>query len=118
MAGRKIKVKTADIIEALKKNKKQHQKDYKNAQTAYKKEGLEQVAEIKKKLEDGETNLRLDLVEPIDRSDWYDGKISMFEYEVEKTIELEQSEFDSYVLDKSSEIAMAKMSNSTYAGKW
>jgi hypothetical protein len=112
--SRKINVKKEDVLDALKKNKEQHAIDYKEAKELYKEEGLRQITEIKSKLEAGETKLYLKLTEPIDRTDWYENRIKMFEMEVNEVVELDQHEFESLILDNDDEIKMAKYSNSTY----
>jgi len=67
--SRKINVKTIDVIDALKKNQKQHIKDYEKAKILYKETGLKFVEQIKEKLEKGELGVSLCLVEPIDKTD-------------------------------------------------
>lgn len=115
---RTIKVKTKDVISALKENKQKHIEEYKKAKEAYRLEGLEQLEQIKKDLEDGETQLRLNLVEPIDRTEMFDDFIRMFEMEVENEIEMETEEFKLYVLDKGSQSEDARFSNSIYSAKF
>lgn len=118
MGHRKINVKTGDIINALKANKIKHLDEFEKAKIAYKKEGLEQAAEIIHKLEAGDTNLKLELIEPVNKSHWYDEKITMFKYEVNEIIELDQLEFEAYVLDLSHEMSIAKFNNTVYSSKY
>lgn len=113
--SREINVKREEVIKALKKNKEQHVEDYKKAKELYQQEGLKQIAEISEKLKLGKTNLKLSLIEPINKEDWYDDKIKMFEMEVNDVVELEQHEFESLILDKDQQILMAKMSNTSYS---
>ena len=113
--ARKVKVKTKEVIIALEENKAQHIEDYQKAKILYKEQGLKQIVEIAKSLENGETGLKFSLVEPVNKTEWYNNKIRMFEMEVEDVVELEQHEFESLVLDKDSEIASAKFSNMFYS---
>ena len=113
--ARKICVNTTSVIKALRQNKEQHIFDYEKAKIFYKEEGLRQVAEIAEKLKNGETGLYLHLTEPINREEWYDDKIKMFEMEISATVELEQYEFESLILDKDSDIKEAKFANSFYS---
>ena len=115
---RTIKVKTAEVIAALIKNKETHLVEYKKAKEAYKLEGLEQLEQIKKDLEAGKNGLKLNLIEPVDRSEMFDEFIQMFKMEVESEIELETEEFKLYVLDKDSSSEHAKFSNTFYSSKY
>jgi len=115
---RQIKVKTEEVIAALKANKEKHIVEYVKAKEAYKLEGLEQVEQIKKRLQDGKNGLCLKLVEPIDRVQQFDEFITMFEMEVEKEIELDTEEFKLYVLDKGSSSEHASLSNTAYFSKF
>jgi len=115
---RTIKVKTEEVIAALQKNKERHIVEYAKAKEAYKLEGLEQIEQIKKHLQDGKNGLQLNLVEPVDRAQQFDDFIMMFGMEVEKEIELETDEFKLYVLDKGSSSEHASLSNSTYFAKY
>jgi hypothetical protein len=115
---RTIKVKTKEVISALRENKQKHIQEYKKAKEAYKLEGLEQLEQIKKDLENGKTELHLNLVEPVDRTEMFDDFIRMFEMEVEDEIEMETEEFKLYVLDKGSQSDNARFSNSIYSSKF
>jgi len=113
--SRIINVKTKEIIKALKKNQELHIEDYKKAKELYKEEGLKQIARIGEQLKEGKTNLKLSLIEPVNKEEWYADKIKMFEMEVNDVVELEQHEFESLILDKDQQILMAKMSNMSYS---
>jgi len=113
-----IKVKTKEVIVALKKNKEKHIEEYKKAKEAYKLEGLEQLEQIAKDLESGKTGLHLNLIEPIDRTEMFDDFITMFEMEVDDEIQMGTSEFKLYFLDKGSLSDQARFSNSAYSTKF
>lgn len=112
--NRTIKVKKADLIAKIKENKKNHLVDYKKAVVAYKKEAIKQLKELTERAKGGEMNLHLKLVTPVDNSDNYDKILSMFEWEVDDIVELDQHEFTEYVNDETSFAVQAKMLNSTY----
>jgi len=115
---RKIKVKTKEVIAALLQNKENHIVEYAKAKKAYKLEGLSQLEQIKKDLEEGKNGLHLSLVEPIDRVGMFDDFIKMFEMEVESEIELDTEEFKLYILDKGGSSEHASMSNTAYFRKY
>ena len=115
---RTIKVKTKEVINALKSNKEKHIIEYGKAKKAYALEGLDQLKQIEKELLNGKNGLRLNLVEPIDRVAMFDDFITMFEMEVQDEIELETDEFKLYVLDKGSSSEHASLSNTAYFGKF
>jgi hypothetical protein len=112
--NRIIKVKKIDLIAKIKENKKNHIVEYKQAVIAYKKEALKQLKDLTEKAKSGEMNLNLKLVTPVDNSENYDKVLSMFEWEVEDFVELDQQEFNEYVNDETSFAVHAKMLNSTY----
>jgi len=112
--NRTIKVKKADLIAKIKENKKNHVADYKQAVVAYKKEAIKQLKELTENAKAGQMNLQLKLVTPVDNSANYDKIISMFEWEVEDIVELDQNEFNEYVNDETSFAVQAKMLNATY----
>jgi outer membrane cobalamin receptor len=114
--SRIIKVKKADLIAKIQENKAQHIESYAKAVIAYKKEALKQVADITKKVEGGDMNVKLNLTTPVDNKDNYDKIIDMFNWEVEDIVELEQSEFNEYVQDETDFARHAMMSNTMYLG--
>ncbi len=113
---RTLEVNKADVIKAVKANKKAHQEAYAKAVVAYKKEALKQLAEQTKKAEAGDLKVRLDLTTPVDMGTSYDDIIEMFEFDVNEVIELTQREYNEYVKDKTESARHALMSNSMYLG--
>jgi hypothetical protein len=113
---RTLEVNKADVIKAVKANKKAHQEAYAKAVVAYKKEALKQLAEQTKKAEAGDLKVRLDLTTPVDMGTSYDDIIEMFEFDVNDVIELTQREYNEYVKDKTESARHALMSNSMYLG--
>lgn len=112
--SRTISVKKADLIAKIKENKENHITEYGKAVIAYKEAALELLAELTKKVNEGDLDIRLNLVTPINNSANYDKIIEMFEWEVNEIVELEQNEFLEYVQDETDFAVNAKFSNSTY----
>lgn len=111
-----IKVKKSDLIERIQANKEQHTKDFKAAKAAYKKEALRQLEELKRKVEEGALDIRLNLVSPQDVAEKYDQKAEMFQWEVADEVELTQDEFKDYVQDDFDFARTAKFANMSYTG--
>ncbi len=114
--SRTIKVKKADLIARIEENKATHIEAYAKAVEAYKKEALKQLADLTKRVENGDVNVKLNLTTPVDNRKNYDKIIDMFNWEVEDIVELEQAEFNEYVQDETEFARHAMMSNSMYLG--
>jgi len=112
--NRKIKIKKSKLIATLKENKKNHIKEYEKALALYKEEAIKQLTKLTADAQEGKTNLHLNLVEPVNNAENYDKVIEMFEWEVEKTVELEQNEFREYVQDETDFAMQAKFANMSY----
>jgi hypothetical protein len=112
--SRTISVKKVDLIVKIKENKENHIVEYDKAVIAYKKAALELLAELTKKVNEGDLEIRLNLVTPINNSANYDKIIEMFEWEVNEIVELEQNEFIEYVQDETDFAVNTKFSNATY----
>ncbi len=112
--NRTIKVRKADLISKIKANKELHIKAYQEAVIAYKEEALRQLAELTERANNGDLNITLKLIAPIDNADDYDKVVEMFEWEVDDIVELEQNEFNQYVQDETDFAIQAKASNSFY----
>lgn len=114
--NRTIKVRKAELIAKIKENKATHEKAYAKAVIAYKKEALKQLADLTKKVKDGDMSVQLYLTTPVDNRKNYDKIIDMFNWEVEDVVELEQQEFNEYVQDETEFARHALLSNSMYLG--
>jgi hypothetical protein len=112
--SRIIKVKKIELIEKIKANKEQHIIDYNQALIDYKEEALKQLKALTKKATDGATDLRLNLIQPINNSEAYDKLILMFTMEVEEIVELDSREFNQYIHDETDFAVSAKFANSSY----
>lgn len=114
--NRIIKVNKQSLINRIKENKENHIKEYKKAVIAYKKEALKQLAELTKKVKDGQLKISLNLVSPIDNTKHYDNVIQMFDWDVNDEVDLTQNEFNEYIQDQTEFARQAKFSNSSYLG--
>ena len=113
--NRTITVKKSQLIEQLKANKANHIKEYEKAVIAYKEEALKQLNQQIKEVEQGSLIAKLNLVTPINNADEYDKIIEMFEWEINDDVELEQNEFNEFVLDEFDFARNAKFANTMYA---
>jgi len=113
--SRTIKVNKKELIKKIKENKKNHVAEYAKAVIAYKEEALKQLATLTTKVNDGALDIKLNLITPIDNSLNYDKIVEMFEWEVDKVVELEQDEFLEYVQDETEFARNAKFSNMAYS---
>jgi wyosine [tRNA(Phe)-imidazoG37] synthetase (radical SAM superfamily) len=115
--NRTITVKKLQLIEQLKVNMANHIKEYENAVVAYKEEALKQLSQQIKEVEEGSLVARLNLVTPINSSKEYEKVIEMFEWEINDDVELEQDEFNQFVLDEFDFAVNAKFANTMYFAK-
>lgn len=113
--NRTITVKKSQLIEQLKENKVKHIKQFEEAVIAYKEEALKQLNQQIKEVTEGSLGARLNLVTPINNAPEYDKVISMFDWEINEDVELEQSEFNEFVLDEFDFAVTAKYANTMYS---
>lgn len=118
MAYRNINISKTALIEKLKENRDKHIVDYKEAVNAYKLECKEQLDAQLEKLTKGELDIELKLTRPINREEKFKEWLEAFAWETKEDIELSQSEFNEYVLDKSLESTNAILLNSLYKEKF
>jgi hypothetical protein len=114
--ARTVTVKKSDLIKKIKENKEAHLKDYAEAVEAYKKEAQRQISLQQEALNAGKMNIGISLTAPVNKAEEYDKILTMFEWEINKEVELSQGEFNEYVLDETPFAVHAKMLNSTYRG--
>lgn len=112
--SRVIQLTKAKLIARITENEKKHIAAYNQAVKAYKVEALKQLAELTKAAKTGDTSLRLNLTTPVDNRKNYAKIREMFEWDNRDEIELEQQEFNEYVLDETEYARHAQMSNSMY----
>lgn len=116
-SDRTVTVKKTELIAKIKENKESHIAEYEKAVEAYKVEAKRQLREQTKKLRNGELDLYLNLVSPVNNSSEYDKIVKMFEWELKDEVELSQGEFNQYVLDELPFSIRAKSLNNTYLGR-
>jgi hypothetical protein len=112
--SRVILLTKAKLIARITENEKKHIAAYNQAVKAYKIEALKQLAELTKSAKTGDMSLRLNLTTPVDNRKNYAKIREMFEWDNRDEIELEQQEFNEYVLDETEYARHAQMSNSMY----
>ena len=114
--NRTIKVNKSNLIAKVMENKENHIKEYAKAVIAYKKEADKQLTKLLQYLYDGELELKLELVIPVNNASNYDDIVDMFQWEEDDLVELSQSEFTEYVQDKTHFANEARISNTYYSG--
>jgi hypothetical protein len=111
---RKITVEKSELLVTIKQNQKNHIKVYKKAVAAYKVEAKKQLENQLVDLKNGSIKIGLKLITPIDNQKNYDSVIEMFKWDINKTVELTQSEFKEYVQDKTDHSLRANIANTAY----
>ena len=100
MANRTITVPKEKLVERLRENRGQHEREFKEALEGYK---ARLVFVLTRKLEAAkrreEVDHRIDLVVPISHRADYDRALAMLEWEQKDALDLTQDEFDAFVLD-------------------
>jgi hypothetical protein len=111
---RNVKMKKAEVIRILEANKAKHLTDYSEAKVAFKKQALLELAKATKQIEKGSLELKVSLISPVSRKQYFDNVIGMFKNDVNTEVDLTQAEYNEYILDSGSEAVQAFMSNSVY----
>lgn len=97
------KIKKLDLLEILRENREKHAKEYKSAIKEWKKRCTKALRKALKKAENEERVIDLhlfqDLPRPTHYTKNYDVVIRRLELEVEMTVELDDQEFQSWVMD-------------------
>jgi hypothetical protein len=113
-----VKVKVADLIAALEKNKAQHLLDYEAAKAGYFEKINETLSNALKaaKAEDLAYNYNFSLAVPVLNDKIYDQHIGMFKMAQDEFIEIDSQQYTSFVEDQWHWAVNAKLINSTYSG--
>ena len=113
-----VKVKKADLLRILKKNRAEHRSIFEEASEAFRKEVIKV---LDKRLADAKADkrirLRIDMTQPMDQTSEYDQAIAMCEMSVDDEIELSHEDFRNYVLDKWNWRDQFIASNRNYSAK-
>ncbi len=113
---RTILVNKQELIKKIKENKAKHIIEFEKAVEAYRAEAGKQLATLSEELKIGKIGIKLNLTTPENKSEEYDKLIEMFNWEVKDEVELQQGEFNEYILDESSFARQARLSNAFYVG--
>lgn len=115
MSTRTVKVKKSDLIAQIKLNKEKHIAEYNQAVIDYRDEANKQLTKLRKSLNAGKTDLRLEMTEPVNKEKDYDKLIKQFEWEQDDHVNLSIPEFDKYVHDELPFSLEARLRNFTYS---
>lgn len=112
-----IKVKKEDLLKVLRDNRAKHRQIYEEAIEGYRKTV---ITEFERRLEDAKAGRKIDirfsLPQPQDQTKDYDRAIGMLEMTIEDVIQLQEHEYQQYVMDDWSWKQNFLTSNSTYSG--
>jgi len=113
----KLKFKTKDILKILIKNKKEHLKIVKEAQSGYRKKMIKLLKEKLNDLSDGKEVSSRDfyLSTPVHHIDDYDRTIEMLNLCVDEEIELSEGDFQKYIRNQWQWRDNFLLSNSAYS---
>lgn len=110
-----IKVKKDDLLSKLRGNRETHSAQFEKAATGYR---AKVIAVLEQRLDDARKgklpNLLFNLPLPVDQTKAYDRAIGMLELSVEDIIELEEHDYQQYVLDEWNWSASTTATNSFY----
>lgn len=113
-----IKVKKSELLDKLKANRANHSDQFEKAAVGYRKRVIEV---LESRLDDARKGklpvLVFNLPLPVDQTKAYDRAIGMLELSVDDVIELEEHDYQQYVLDEWTWSQSASTSNAFYIGK-
>ena len=96
-----VKVKKDELLAKLKENRELHKREYDQAVIKHRNEAIAKLQERLQKIEAGDkVDLTFDLPTPREFLDSFDEAIAMLEWSQDSEIELEQNDFQRYVLNK------------------
>ena len=97
---RSVKVKKAEALEILRKNRKDHRKIFLEALEGYKKQAVELLEHHIQAIKAGRVaRIHVQIPEPEDYTRQYDRAIKMLEMSVDDIVELEEDTFAQFVMD-------------------
>ena len=95
-----VKVKKAEALEILRKNREEHRKIFLEALDGYKKQAIELLEKHIQAIKAGRVaRVRVSIPEPEDYTRKYDRAIRMLEMSVDDIIELDEETFAQFVMD-------------------
>jgi hypothetical protein len=96
-----VKINRDELLKKVKENRAKHEEAYNQAQTVFREEAVAKLASMLKTAKaGGEIELYVGLTRPEEHLKDYDQVITMLEMSVDEVIELENSLFAQYVMDK------------------
>lgn len=113
-----IKVEKSKLLEILKKNRDEHRSVFEEALEGYRKLMIKMFEDELEKAKAGKKfNVYFSATQPVDQTKDYDRVIGMLEMDSEETVQLDEQDYQSYVLDDWSWKRNFLASNSAYSGK-
>ncbi len=114
-----VKVRPADLIEALRRNKAEHLEEYAKAVKVYLLDLRHKFSDLMEKAEAGDLTADYDvrLNKPVDNTKLYDKYIGMFTLATDEVIEISTEDYGCVVDDNWSWAVMGKASNSFYSSR-
>ncbi len=110
-----IKVKKATLLAKLRKNRERHEGQFEKAAAGYRKKVIQVLEQRIAEARAGKLPaLIFNLPMPLNQTAHYDRAIGMLEMTVERVIELEEHDYQQYVLDEWSWSAGTSATNSFY----
>lgn len=110
-----IKVDKAKLLDKLRENRAKHSDQFTKAAAGYRAKVIEVLEERLTEARSGKSpNLQFYLPLPIDQTKAYDRVIGMLEMSLDDVIELEEQEYQKYVMDEWSWSAQATTTNTMY----
>lgn len=114
----KVRVKKADALSILKKNRAEHRDIFLEAVEGYKKQAVEMLEHHIDEIKNGKVvTVAVSIPRPVDYTKEYDCAIKMLEMSVDEEIDFNQQAFQQYIMDDWSWKRQFITSNSFYSAK-
>lgn len=111
-----VKVKKAELLEILQKNRAEHRAIFEEALRGYRTQMVDYLDQAIKQIKAGQRiSHHISLVQPVDQTKEYDRAIKMCEMSVDDVIELDQRAFASFVMDDWDWMDQFLHSNASYS---
>ena len=113
-----VKVRRADLLTTVKKNREAHRQTYDRAMAGYRKAAIKTLTSMLSDAKSGgEIRSSIELEAPISQLREYDRAIRSLEMSVDNLISLNDTEFKNYVMDDWSWTDHVASTNAMYIGK-
>lgn len=98
---RKIRIEVSRLKAVLEENREKHRGIFEQAMVGYREGAIKELDRMIKDAREGRKIKRaLSLVQPVDQTADYDRALRMLELTADEVVELEEHEFDCYVMDR------------------